>query len=137
MAVKRFSVSLETELVDRFDEKIREEGYPTRSKAVGDLIRASLVRTQWEAGEEVAGAVVLVYNRHRRDLVRRLTHVQHRWHEKILSSQHIHLSHDHCLEIVAVRGRARDVEQVSRDLKAVKGIKHAVLAAATTGERLP
>lgn len=136
MAVVRFSVSLDEGLVAEFDRKIKSEGCPTRSKAVGDLIRASLVQAEWRAGDEVAGAIVLVYDHRKRDLVRKLTDVQHDCHKAILSTQHIHLDHDNCLEIVAVRGKARAIRAVFRRLKAVKGLKHVALAAGTTGARL-
>jgi CopG family nickel-responsive transcriptional regulator len=103
---------------------------------VGDLIRASLVQTEWRAGDEVVGAIVLVYDHHKRDIVRKLTDVQHDCHDAIISTQHIHLDHDNCMEIVAVRGKASEVETILKHLKAVKGLKHASLAAGTTGQRL-
>lgn len=136
VAITRFSVSLDGDLVAEFDRKIKAEGCPTRSKAVGDLIRAGLVRTEWEAGAEVAGAIVLVYDHHKRDVVRKLTNVQHDCHDAIISTQHVHLDHDNCLEIVAVRGRPPEIDAIVRRLKAVKGLKHISLAAGTTGQRL-
>ena len=136
MATVRFSVSLDGDLVGKFDRKIKAERCPTRSKAVGDLIRASLVQTEWRAGDEVAGAIVLVYDHHKRDIVNRLTDVQHDCQKAIISTQHIHLDHDNCLEIVAVRGQPAEVDAILKRLKAVKGLKCASLAAATTGKRL-
>jgi CopG family nickel-responsive transcriptional regulator len=137
MSLTRFSVSLEEELMRRFDAKIKKERCPTRSKAVGDLIRASLVQTEWQAGEEVAGALVLVYDHHTRNVVKTLTEAQHDCHDAIISTQHIHLDHDNCLEIIAVRGRPAEIEALTKRLKAVKGLKHISLAAGTTGARLP
>jgi CopG family nickel-responsive transcriptional regulator len=136
MALTRFSVSLEESLVSQFDAQIRREGCPTRSKAIGDLIRASLVRTEWDAGHEVAGAVVLVYDHHRRDLVRKLMDVQHDAHAAIISTQHVHLDHDNCLEIVAVRGTPGALQDLVHRLRRLKGLKHVSLAAGTTGARL-
>jgi CopG family nickel-responsive transcriptional regulator len=136
MSLARFSVSLDEGLVRQFDAKIKAERCPTRSKAVGDLIRASLVQTEWRSGEEVAGAIVMVYDHHKSDIVRRLTAVQHDCHDSIISTQHTHLDHDNCLEIVAVRGKPAEVEAIIRRLKAVKGLKHVSLAAGTTGRRL-
>jgi len=137
MGAVRFTVSLDRELMERFDQKIRAERCPTRSKAVSDLIRASLVQTEWHADEQVAGAIVLVYDHHRRDLVNRLLRIQHDHHDVIISTQHVHLDHDNCLEIVAVRGRASRIREVFQRLKAIKGMKHVALAAGTTGARLP
>lgn len=136
MHLTRFSVSLDKRLVEQFDMKISADRCPTRSKAVGDLIRASLVKTEWQSGEEVAGAIVMVYDHHRRDLVGRLTDVQHDFHHTILSTQHLHLDHDNCLEIVAVQGKPETISEILRRLKAVKGIKHVSMAAGTTGRQL-
>jgi len=136
MALTRFSISLDEDLVRQFDEKIEEDGCPTRSKAVGDLIRASLVQTEWATGEEIAGSIVMVFDHHKPDLSKRLTAIQHDYHETILSTQHIHLDHDNCLETVMVRGRPEVVNELLRRLKAVKGLKHVSLAATTTGRRL-
>ena len=136
MSLTRFSVSLDEGLVGQFDAKIKADRCPTRSKAVGDLIRASLVQTEWKAGDEVAGALVLVYDHHKRDVVRKLTEAQHDCHDAIISTQHVHLDHDNCLEIVAVRGRPAEVDAIVKRLKAVKGLKHVSVAAGTTGVRL-
>jgi CopG family nickel-responsive transcriptional regulator len=137
MSLTRFSVSLEEELMQRFDAKIEKEHCPTRSKAVGDLIRASLVQTEWQAGEEVAGAVVLVYDHHTSNVIKTLTAAQHDCHGTIISTQHIHLDHDNCLELIAVRGRPADIDALVKRLKSIKGLKHVSLAAGTTGACLP
>lgn len=136
MSLTRFSISLDSGLVRQFDAKIRADRCPTRSKAVGDLIRACLVQKEWQTGDEVAGAIVMVYDHHKRDIVKTLTKVQHDCHDAIISTQHIHLDHDNCLEIVAVRGMPGDVDGIVNRLKAVKGLKHVSLAAGTTGKRL-
>jgi CopG family nickel-responsive transcriptional regulator len=136
MALTRFSVSLEDNLVRQFDAKIKAERCPTRSKAVGDLVRASLVQTEWKKGGEVAGAIVMVYDHHKSDILQRLTAVQHDCHDAIISTQHIHLDHDNCLEILAVRGKPGDIDSIYKQIKAVKGLKHISLAAGTTGRQL-
>jgi len=136
MALTRFSVSLDDGLVRRFDARIKADRCPTRSKAIGDLIRTSLVQTEWRAGDQVAGAIVMVFDHHKRDVVQKLTDVQHDYHDAIISTQHVHLDHDNCLEIVAVRGKPREIETIIKRIKAVKGLKHVSLAAGTTGRRL-
>ncbi len=132
----RFSVSLEKELLAKFDRQISSDQYPTRSKAIGDLIRNSLIRKQWTEGKKVAGAIILVYDHHKKDLTNKLTHVQHDFHHLIISTQHIHLDHDNCLEIVVVKGKPRDVQALAGRLKTTKGVKHGSLAMATTGKGL-
>ena len=136
MSLTRFSISLDEELMNSFDAKIKKDKCPTRSKAVGDLIRASLVQTEWRAGDEVAGAIVLVYDHHTRDVGKRLTDMQHDCHDVIISTQHVHLDHDNCLEIIAVKGTPREIETIVKRLKSIKGLKHVSLAAGTTGQSL-
>jgi CopG family nickel-responsive transcriptional regulator len=136
MGVARFSVSLDRKLLRRFDAVLRAERCPTRSKAVGDLIRAALVEREWTSDGEVAGAIILIYDHHRPHLARRLTAVQHDHHRHILSTQHVHLDHDNCLEIVAVRGPADALRSLFGVFKSVKGLKYATLAAGTVGRQL-
>lgn len=136
MSLTRFSISIDEKLMSQFDAKIRKDHCPTRSKAVGDLIRSTLVQTEWNADDEVAGAIVLVYDHHTRDVVRKLTDMQHDCHDAIISTQHIHLDHDNCLEIVAVRGKPHAIEALVKRLKSIKGLKHVSLAAGTTGQGL-
>ncbi|MFC1800353.1 nickel-responsive transcriptional regulator NikR, partial [Candidatus Eisenbacteria bacterium] len=132
----RISVSIEAGLMRSFDAQIKAQGYPTRSKAIVDLIRASLVREEWKTGAEVAGAIILVYDHHSRDLSKRLTGIQHDHYELIVSSQHVHLDHDNCLEVIVARGRPGEVEKLAQKLRAAKGVKYASLAAASTGSNL-
>ena len=133
----RFSVSIERELVRAFDQLVAHEGYPTRSEAVKVLIRQALVEQQWEGAGTVAGAILMVYDHHRRDLVDRLLKIQHRYGEIIISSLHVHLDHDNCLETVTVKGEAGRIRELVTDLKSTKGIKHSSLLMTTAGEALP
>lgn len=130
----RFSVSVEQELLKRFDRLTRKEGFPTRSEAVKDCMHQRLVAKEWVAGEEVAGAVGLVYDHHRRALVGRLMSIQHDFGRIIVSTQHIHLDHDNCLEMVVVKGKARDIRDLVSRFKSVKGLKHHALMMTTTGK---
>ncbi|NCC51706.1 MAG: nickel-responsive transcriptional regulator NikR [Spartobacteria bacterium] len=132
----RFSVSLDEGLLDRFDTDIEAEGYPTRSKAIADLISNSLIRKEWLSGKEVAAAIIMVYDHHKHGLTNRLTRIQHDYHHLIIASQHIHLDHDNCLEIVVVKGRPGPIQELTRKLKGAKGVKHVSLAAASTGQHL-
>jgi CopG family nickel-responsive transcriptional regulator len=92
------------------------------------------VKKEWVEGDDVAGAVIIVYDHHRRNLTATLTDVQHEFHHLIISSLHIHLDHKNCLEIVVVKGKPRDAETLALKLKSTKGVKHASLAMATTGK---
>ena len=130
----RFGVSLEEELLSQFDRDIKEKNYPTRSKAIGDLIRESLVKKEWDKGSEVTGAITLVYDHHKRELVNKLMDIQHDFGGVVIASQHVHLDHHNCLEVVIVKGKAAEVDKLSNKLKAVKGVKHGSLSMTTTGK---
>ncbi len=132
----RFGVSIERELLAKFDRLIKGENYPNRSEAFRDLIRENLVKREWTEGEEVAGAITIVYDHHRRELVNKLTDIQHDFHELIVSSQHIHMDEDNCLEIIAVKGNPKKIEKLAFKMKAAKGVKHSSLTMATTGKEL-
>jgi CopG family nickel-responsive transcriptional regulator len=131
--VVRFGVSLEKDLLDRFDKLIEEKDYSNRSEAIRDLIRENLVKKEWTKGKEIAGAITLVYDHHKRELVNTLTNIQHDFHRLIISTQHIHLDHNNCLEIVVVRGKPKEVERLSQKMRSTKGVKHGSLTMTTTG----
>ena len=130
----RFGVSLEKSLLDKFDRLIRRENYPNRSEAFRDLIRQELVKEEWHENREIAGAVTIIYNHHKRDLLNVLTDIQHDFQNVIISNQHIHLDHDNCLELIAVRGNARRVKKLADMIKSVKGVKYATLSMSSTGK---
>lgn len=130
----RFGVSLEKELLERFDNLIKEKNYSNRSEAIRDLIREELIKKEWIEGDDVAGAIVLIYDHHRKDLLNKITDIQHNYQKVIISTQHIHLDHDNCLEIIAVRGNPGQVRQLADTLKAIKGVKHGTLSMSSTGK---
>ncbi len=133
----RFGISIDETLLASFDKLIEQKGYMNRSEAVRDLIRASLVELKWEAGEEeTIGTITLVYNHHVRDLSDKLTEQQHAYHDQIVSALHVHLDAHNCLEVLVVRGKAREVKQIADELIGVKGVKHGKLVMTTTGEEL-
>ncbi len=133
----RFGISIEEKLLTSYDRLIENKGYMNRSEAIRDLIRAALVESKWEAGdEETVGTVTLVYNHHVRDLSDKLTEQQHSHHDQIISALHVHLDAHNCLEVLVVRGKARDVKKIADELIRVKGVKHGKLVMTTTGEEL-
>ena len=134
--IVRFGVSLEKELLDKFDRLIKETKYPNRSEAIRDLIRENLVKREWVEGKEVAGSITLVFDHHRRELMNTLTDIQHDFYQLIISSQHVHLDYANCLEIIVVRGRPRGVKELADKLRATKGVKYGALSIATTGKEL-
>lgn len=132
----RFGVSISNELLEQFDKLIKERNYTNRSEAFRDLIRQELIKKEWQDGGEVAGAITLIYDHHRKDLLNRITDIQHDSQRVIISTQHIHLDHDNCLEIVAVRGKPVEVRRLADTLISIKGVKHGTLSMSSTGESI-
>ena len=132
--LSRIGVAIDTDLLRQFDRLIGERGYTNRSEAFRDLIRDELVRKESESPEShVVGTVTLVYDHHVRMLSDKLTDIQHDFHRSILSTLHVHLDHDNCLEVLVVRGKAGDVRRVADILIATKGVKHGRLTITTSG----
>ncbi|KPL08615.1 nickel-responsive regulator [candidate division BRC1 bacterium SM23_51] len=123
--VERFSISMNRELLKKFDERIRRKGYPNRSEAIRDLVRNALVEQCWgRAGEKVAATVTLVYDHHTRELADRLADIQHDHGSLVVATTHVHLDDDNCLEVVILRGRSGRVRRLAELLIAQKGVKH-------------
>lgn len=132
----RFGISLEKDLLDKFDRLIRKRNYTNRSEAFRDLIRHELVKEQWQEGREIAGAITFIFNHHKRELLNNITDIQHDFQKIIISTQHIHLDHDNCLEIVAVRGAPKEAQKLTDTLKSTKGVKHGTLNMSSTGKEI-
>jgi CopG family transcriptional regulator, nickel-responsive regulator len=132
--LSRIGVAIDTGLLEQFDRLISERGYTNRSEAFRDLIRDDLVRKDSESPDsQVIGTVTLVYDHHVRLLQEKLTAIQHDHHHSILSTLHVHLDHDNCLEVLVVRGRSEEVRKVADVLISTKGVKHGRLVITTTG----
>ncbi|GAB6176426.1 nickel-responsive transcriptional regulator NikR [Desulfobaculum senezii] len=133
----RFGVSLDSDLLDKFDKHCEEHSYQTRSEAIRDLIRNTLVKKEWEESDrEVAGTLSMVYDHHQSNLSQRLTELQHEAHELILSTLHVHLDHHNCLEVLVLKGPADRIRSLGQRLASTKGVKHGKLSLTTTGQDL-
>jgi CopG family transcriptional regulator, nickel-responsive regulator len=129
----RFSVSLESDLLERFDHYCHEQRYATRSEAVRQLLRETLTSHAWSAdAEDAAATLTIVYDHHRTSLMEKLLELQHRHAEMVVSTMHVHLDHDHCLEVIVLRGRAGALQQMAAELKGLKGIHQGQLVLART-----
>lgn len=129
----RFGVSLNTDLLDPFDELCRRKSYTNRSEAIRDLIRGALIQDDWKTMTgEVSGTLTLVYDHHTNDISRRLTEIEHSCCEIIVATQHVHLDHHNCLEVLILRGNAVKVSTLADRLIACNGIKHGVFVPAKT-----
>jgi CopG family nickel-responsive transcriptional regulator len=137
MALIRFGISLDNLLLERFDSLIRGKGYSSRSEAIRDLIRNTLVTEEWEtATSETVGAITIVYSHDKRELTDTLTDLQHHYVKSIISSMHIHLDEHNCMEVIVVKGKAKDIKVIADRLIGTKGVKHGKLSVTTTGKHL-
>ncbi len=127
MSLARFGVSLDEELLKALDAFVIENSLPNRSQAIRQLVERNLVEKKWQCNQIVAGAIVLLYDHHKSDITAKLNDIQHEHFEVILSSQHFHLNHDICLEIIAVKGTAKHLTDLSDKLIGMKGIIHGKL----------
>jgi CopG family nickel-responsive transcriptional regulator len=132
----RISMSLDNNLLEGFDEYVRSQGYPTRSEAIKALMRQSLSEQAWTQNQLVAGSITLVYDHHRQGIVKRLMDVQHNFSAVIVSTQHVHLDHHQCLEIIIVKGKASHIRDLVSVFKSMKGVKHNSLVMMSIGKSL-
>ena len=133
----RFGVSLDSDLLDRFDALCDQRGYQTRSEAIRDLLRSTLVEQEWEdSGQNIAATLTLVYDHHKSDLAQKVTNAQHDAHHLIITTLHVHLDHHNCLEVLVLKGPCSDVRALAERLIATKGVMFGRLSLATTGANL-
>ena len=134
--LKRFSISLEETLLEKFDRYILAHQYDNRSEAIRDLIRKVMVKKEWDADKQVMGVISLVFDHHEPRLQEKITLVQHDYHHHIISSTHVHMDHDNCMEVIIVKGQAGDVQELADRLTALRGIRDGNLAMSSTGKSL-
>ena len=123
----RFSVSLPAGLLEELDRRVTSRGYPSRSELVRDMIRERLVEDAWQAGEEVAGVLSIIYDHHQRELAQKLIDIQHDGHVHVLCSTHVHLDHHNCLETIILEGHPPEIEHIAAEIGGLKGVKFAEL----------
>ena len=124
MSVVRFGVSLEKETMDELDYYVDSNNFPNRSQAIRNLIEKYAVEQKWQCDNEVAGAIVIVYDHHKRNIDQEINEVQHDYHHLILSTQHVHLNHETCLETIVVKGIASELTSLADKIITLKGIHH-------------
>ena len=122
--LKRTALAIDADLLDRFDEWMARHGYTNRSEAVRDLVRAALVAEEWkDPSAAVVAALSVIYDHERHELAQQLTQLQHADHHAILCSQHVHLDHHTCLEVIIMAGAARQLRRIADAITATKGVK--------------
>ncbi len=124
-SLKRFSVSMESDLLNKFDHLVTIRGYENRSEAVRDLVREAILEHSYDDDEQmIAGSILLFYDHHQRNLLEEMTEIQHGKHHLILATTHFHLDHGNCLELIVVQGKVKDVRELSYKLTSLKGVNY-------------
>ncbi|MCM8772314.1 MAG: nickel-responsive transcriptional regulator NikR [Candidatus Omnitrophica bacterium] len=134
--LKRFGVSMNEILLKKFDDFIKRHKYKNRSEAIRDIIREKFVEEEWEKYKEVAGCIVIVYEHDVREILNKIIDIQHKFSNIIISTQHIHMDEENCMEIIAVKGTVEKIRELYFLLKALKGVKFSSITKATTGKEL-
>lgn len=128
-ALIRFGVSMSQELIEQFDRMIAKEGYDNRSEAIRDLVRKALISPNClQLSEAVAGTIVIVYDHHFNGLTDYLMEIQHSYCHEIVSTMHVHLNHQQCLEVIVVRGILKNLQQLCQCIQVQKGVFYAELS---------
>lgn len=123
MGVERFGVSIERELLAKFDKLIKAKGYSNRSEAIRDLIRDALLDEETAVeNTEGFGTLTLVYDHDVGNVVEKLLHIQHESQAHIISTTHIHISEHLCMEVLALRGKIKEMKELAERLRALKGV---------------
>ncbi|KAF5050242.1 putative nickel-responsive regulator [anaerobic digester metagenome] len=132
----RISMSLPKKLLNEFDEVLYDRGYSSRSKGIRDALKDYIVRYQWMKnieGERM-GVITVIYDHHATGVLEELTDIQHQFHKNVNSTMHIHMTSKNCLEVIVVKGDAQEIRDLTERIMRLKGVEHAKLTTATTGD---
>lgn len=130
----RLGISINSDLLSKFDKSLDEKGYANRSEAFRDLVRNFIIETEWENNVEVVGVVTIIYDHHIHELTEKINEIQHQHTHLINSTLHVHLDHDNCLEAIVLKGNSNEIRNLADRLIGTKGVKHGELARTTTGK---
>jgi CopG family nickel-responsive transcriptional regulator len=124
----RFGISMEESLLHEFDHLIGRKGYTNRSEAIRDIVREKLVQESVQSPHGlVYGALVYIFDHHKRELEKTLSNLQHEYFENIISTSHVHVDHDHCLEVILLKGKAESLTALAEKILSFKGVEHGKL----------
>ena len=126
--IVRFGVSIEPDLLQKYDKIIKKEGYTNRSEAIRDLIRKNMIKKhKKDPNIKAIGTLTMIYDHHTGNLSNKLLEIQHDHHNEILSTTHIHIDHHNCLEVLVLKGKTGNIQKLADNIKSIKGIKHGEL----------
>ena len=127
LSLKRFGVSISEDLLERFDDLVQRKGYVGRSEAIRDAMRAYISQSEWESSQTGGIATLNIVYKHKPRLMSELTEAQHCCDAEVISTLHIHLTHDHCLEVVTIKGTKAGIENFANKVGGLSGIEYSRL----------
>jgi CopG family nickel-responsive transcriptional regulator len=131
--IVRFGVSIEPDLLEKFDKQIKKEGYSNRSEAIRDMVRKNLIlEKNKDPNEKAIGTLTMIYDHHCGNLTNKLLEIQHNHHTEILTTTHVHVDHHNCLEVLVLKGKSGEIQKLADKIRALKGIKHGELVVTKT-----
>lgn len=133
----RTGVSIEEDLLQKFDQLIARRGYKNRSEAIRDLIRESLVTDAVNENKTVVATLSMVYDHHLPNLGQKLTEMQHHSHGAVLAATHVHLDEVNCLEVIIMKGSSKEIRTLADHMLSLRGVKNGKLVMTTTAEEAP
>jgi len=126
--ITRFGVSIEPDLLQKFDKTIKKKGYTNRSEAIRDVIRKNIINQDTtDPDSEAIGTLTMIYDHHTGNLTNKLLDLQHDHHNEILTTTHVHIDHQNCLEVLVLKGKTGRIQKLAENIIALKGIKHGEL----------
>jgi CopG family transcriptional regulator, nickel-responsive regulator len=132
----RTGVSIDEDLLVEFDRLITKRGYKNRSEAFRDLIREALLTETIDSNKPVVGTLTLMYDHHVPNLSEKLTGAQHSAGAMILAATHVHLDHHYCLEVVIMKGKSRELQELADRMLALRGVEMGKLVLTNSGKEL-
>lgn len=129
MNVTRIAISLEPDVIEKLESRMNAGIYHNRSKAISDILRDAFLKEETVSGNGVrVGTISIVYNHHTRGVLDRITDIQHRFGASVISTMHVHLSHDDCLEVITTKGKANIIQKIAESISSVRGVKNCKLS---------
>jgi CopG family nickel-responsive transcriptional regulator len=121
--VNRISISLPDDLHAELDVMVAERGFESRSQAINDMLRQSLVEHKRQTSNEVmVGTITILYNNATRGLQKTLADLQYRYLDEVISSLHVHLMDNQTMEVILVQGPAQTVQQIANAIITLRGV---------------